>query len=147
MKLNYLSFLNEYIRILGSIEGLNDKEINQLEIESKIKLPNAYKEFLKLFGKKSGQMLGSYLTERHKLSRNRESAKIASIDELDNKQVEIKDSYFFFAQWQGYNFFFFDCAEGKEDPPVYLLTDSPSISLYKKSFTDFIKDEGLKPLL
>jgi hypothetical protein len=147
MKLHYMSFLNQHLSLLGNIEGLNDQDINQLEKEFKIELPSAYKEFLKLLGRKSGQLLGSYLVERHKLNGNKESAKIASVDDLENKRVEIKDSYFFFAQWQGYNFFFFDCDENGENPPVYLLTDSPRISLYKPSFTDFVKDEGLKPLL
>jgi hypothetical protein len=54
---------------------------------------------------------------------------------------------FFFAQWQGYNYFIFYCGIDDENPHVYILTDAPVIKLYKEHFTDFIREEGLQPLL
>ena len=147
MKSEYLSFLENCKNILGETEGVRFEEIECIESLFNIKLPFAYIEYLLQFGRKSGNLLGSYLTEINNLDKNKESAKVASVDELDGVQVPIEDSYFFFGQWQGYIFYFFDCEEDCENPPVYILTDSPKIEKYKDSFSEFIRDEGLKPLL
>lgn len=147
MKKNYISFLDDYSDRIGETVGLEINEINQLEQDFNVKFPAVYVDFLSKYGKRSGYFLSSYLVAIDKLGNNRESALDASYDEIDNIKVEVKDSYFFFAQWQGYNFFFFDCSRGEDDPPVYILTDTPEITKYKDSFTDFLKDEGLKPLL
>lgn len=147
MDIKYLSFLNPYKDMLGYTKGVDVHTIQQIETDFNVKLPKAYKEFLFVYGEESGNLLNSYLVEVHKLIGNRKSATIASVDELVGKKVELKDSFFFFAQWQGYVFYFFDCEEMDDDPKVYLLTDSPKIENYKESFTSFIRDEGLKPLL
>ena len=147
MILNHLYFVTPYLSLLGNIEGLSEVHIEKIEMKFKVRLPDSYKEFLKYFGRESGNLLGSYLVEEHKLLGNKESALYASVDELDNKSVKIKDTYFFFGQWQGYVFYFFDCSGNSEDPPVYILTDSPKIEKYKNSFTEFIFEEGIKPLI
>ncbi len=133
---------------VGIIEkGLSDSEIVQIEMDYNVRLPVSYKQFLKQFGKSSGKILTSYLMTVDKMRLNRESALDASFDEIDNVKVEISDNYFFIGQWQGYNFYYLDCSIELEDPPVFILTDSPKTYKYKSSFTEFIKDEGLKPLL
>ena len=132
---------------MGEYLGLSINDIKQIERKFNIRLPKIYKQFLLKYGKNSGYLLSGYLVTIDKISGNRESALDASYDEIDNVKVEIKDSYFFFAQWQGYNFYFFDCSLNEEDPPIFLLDDSPKIVKYKDSFTDFLKDEGLRPLL
>lgn len=147
MSKGYVSFLDNYSNRIGEVIGLEFDEIRQIENKFKIDLPAAYIEFLSKYGKNSGYFLSSYLMTVDKLSNNKESALDASYDEIDDVKVEVKDSYFFFAQWQGYNFFFFDCSLKEDNPPVYILTDSPEIKKYKDSFTDFLRDEGLKPLL
>lgn len=141
--MKFLGFIEQDLGILGSPKGLGESEIAELEIKFNLVLPLAYKEFLSLFGRDSGNLLKSYLVVESKLAMNRESALDASQDEMSGDRVEVLDSWFFFAQWQGYNFFFFDCAEGNEDPAVYILDDSPSVTKYKDSFTQFVKDEGL----
>jgi hypothetical protein len=146
MNTNYLSFLNDHKKYLDNAEGLPDEEIQALEIEFSVLLPAAYREFLSFFGRRPGQLLSSYLVTIDKLKGNRESAIRASHDELTNKSVEVKASYFFFGQWQGYNFFFFDCAAANDNPAVYILADSPEIYKYKETFTDFVKEEGLNLL-
>ena len=147
MAKSYVSFLDKYSDGLGETIGLGIDEISQLEKDFNINLPTAYVEFLLKYGRNSGYLLSSYLMTIDKLCSNRESALDASYDEIDDIKVEIKNSYFFFAQWQGYNFFFFDCSLKEDNPPIYILTDSPEITKYKDSFTDFLRDEGLKPLL
>ncbi len=81
------------------------------------------------------------------LFENREDAIYAlNFDDRPNHKEKpiLKDSYFFFGQWQGYIFYFFDCASNQDDPPVYVLTDDLFIKKYKDTFSDFIKDEGVK---
>jgi SMI1-KNR4 cell-wall len=143
----YLSFLNQYANFTLNSKGISQEEIREIETDFNVRLPIAYKEYLMQFGSDSSRLLGSYLTEKSKLQQNKASALIASIDELSNTFVEIKPSYFFFAQWQGYNFFFFDCEEKNDNPQIYLLTDSPSIKKYKNSFTEFVLEEGIMPYI
>jgi hypothetical protein len=146
---NYVSFLEDYSNIIGETTGLIADEISQVEKKFDIELPKAYRHFLLNIGRKTGFLLNGYYMEYPSLIENKEDA----INELnfddrkkDDEKVEIKNSYFFFAQWQGYNFFFFDCSLKEDDPTVFLL-DTNKIIKYKDSFTDFLKDEGLKPLL
>ncbi len=146
---NYTSFLDNYKDKVGEIIGLNINEISQLEKDFNVELPLAYKQFLLSSGRKTGFLLNGYYIEYPSLIDNKEDA----IHELnfddrkkDYEKPEIKDDYFFFAQWQGYNFFFFDCSRGEDDPIVFLF-DTEKITKYKDSFTDFLKDEGLNPLL
>lgn len=148
MAKNYVSFLNDYSNRIGETTGLGVDEISQVEKRFDIELPIAYKQFLLNTGSKTGFLLNGYYMEYPSLIDNKQDA----INELnfddrkkDDEKVEIKNSYFFFAQWQGYNFFFFDCSLKEDDPTVFLF-DTNKITKYKNSFTDFLKDEGLKPL-
>jgi hypothetical protein len=147
MKRNYISFLEEHLNKLGAIDGLSDLEIHNIEKNFNVTLPTSYKQFLKLLGKNSGNLLNSYLMTEDRFQWNRESAIEASFDEIDDVKVEVLDNYFFIGQWQGYNFFYLDCLIDNDNPPVYVLTDSPEVYEYKSSFTEFLRDEGLKPLL
>jgi hypothetical protein len=101
-------------------------------------------------GKESGNLLSSYYMTYPSVIDNKEDA-IYALNFDDRKKDEdkpiLKDSYFFFGQWQGYIFYFFNCDDCNDNPPVYILTDAPKIEKYKDSFSDFIRDEGLKPLL
>ncbi len=60
----------------------------------------------------------------------------------DEQKPIFKDSFFFFAQWQGYNYWLFDCAEEVEDPEVLLFAQM-KIQPTGQSFTRFVYDEGL----
>jgi hypothetical protein len=143
MKYEYLRFLKDKQFSFGDAEGLSENEINEIEQKMGIKFPLSYREFLMILGKKTGSFLPSYLMSSAYFERTRDSAFIASYDEIENIRVEINSSFFFFAQWQGYNFFFIDCNEKNPDPKVYLLTDTPEIIDYKESFSKFLIDEGL----
>jgi len=149
MDTRYLSFLNDYNELVGFTKGIDVTLIRKIEIEFNVRLPQAYKEFLYLFGEKSGNIFGSYYMGFPVLLENKNDA-LHALNFDDRKagnRPEIKDSFFFFGQWQGYIFYFFDCDEMSDDPIVYILTDSPKIEKYKESFTSFVRDEGLKPLL
>ena len=150
MDIQYLSFLKDYTDLLGHTKGIDIMSIEKIEMNFRVKLPKAYKEFLFLFGEDSGNILGSYYMMFPALLENRNDA-LYALGFDDRKSVEdkpeIKDSFFFFGQWQGYIFYFFDCEEESDDPIVYILMDSLKIEKYKGSVTSFIKDEGLQALL
>jgi hypothetical protein len=150
MNTNNLSFLETYRSVLGDIHGILPSDIDKIEKKFCVKLPHVYKDYLLMFGEKSGNILSSYYTEYPALLENRQDA-VFALNFDDRKKTEdkpkLKDSYFFFGQWQGYNFFFFDCEEINDNPTVYVLTDSLLIYKYKDTFIDFLIDEGLKPLL
>lgn len=150
MKFEYLSFFNDYKSRIETIEGVTKNEIHDIESTFNVKLPKAYIEYLLFFGRKSGNLLNSYYMEYPALKENKQDAIYEiNFDDtilLKDKPI-IKDSYFFFAQWQGYNFYFFDCDEVSNNPIIYLLLDAKQILKYKDSFSDFIYEEGLKPIL
>jgi len=149
MENRYLNFLDKYKDKLGNTKGITTQEIQDIETYFNIKLPQAYIEYLSCFGKESGNLLSSYYTEYSVLKENREDAIYAlNFDDripIINKPI-IKDSYFFFAQWQGGVFFFFDCNAISDNPPIYIL-ENIKIYKYIDSFSNFIHDEGLKPIL
>jgi hypothetical protein len=150
MELKYLSFLEEYKDVTGFTEGISIEEIAHIENMFHVKLPVAYKEYLAFFGKESGNLLGSYYTEYSFLIENKEDAFYAlNFDDRKSSKdkPEFKDSYFFFGQWQGGVFFFFDCEETVDNPTIYIFEDSLKIHKYHECFSDFILYEGLKPLL
>lgn len=142
--MKHLSFLESYMQVLGNHQGLSELEIQQLEKDFNVIFPAAYHEYLLFFGKESGDILGSYYTEVKYLSENKTDV-ISEVDFVGTSQI--KDSYFFFGQWQSYIFYFFDCTANNEDPPVYALKNSGKIELYKPSFSQFVKEEGLDPVI
>lgn len=150
MNLKYLSFLDDFRNFIGRTEGLALKDISYIETVFGVKLPIAYREYLSLFGKESGNLLGSYYTEYPGLMENRSDAIYAlNFDDRNppNAKPVLRSNYFFFAQWQGGIFFYFDCEEESENPGVYIFEDTLKLYRYKNSFTEFLRDEGLKPLL
>ncbi len=143
-----MSFLKDYSEELGNITGISSVVISQIEQQFKLTLPLAYKQFLQLLGESTGSFMKGYYMNYPYLLDNKQDADCAlNFDNRKHNIIIIKDQYFFFGQWQGYNFFYFDCSEESEDPPVYVLTDTPKTYQYKSSFTTFLREEGLTPLL
>jgi hypothetical protein len=148
--MKYLLLLEKNKLKIGNTLGIDNNQVVGIEKKFQLKLPSSYKEYLMNFGTNSGNLLASYYMTYPSLVENKADAiEMLNFDDrkLDSEKPTIKDSYFFFGQWQGYVFYFFDCSEDTDDPAVYILTDSPKIEKYKNSFSEFIYDEGLKPLL
>ena len=145
--MHYLSFLNAYTLQIGATEGVSPLIIAEIENEFRVKLPVAYKEYLLHFGAACGHLLKSCYMTYPVLKENRNDA-IAMINFDDRKSEHdkpvLKDTYFFFGQWQGYIYYFFDCTDESENPAVYILNDGLRIEKYKNSFTEFLYDEGVK---
>ena len=147
MKNNYLSFLKEHQDIIGETKGLHTNEIQSIEQKFNVTLPVAYKQFLSYFGHDTGSLLNGYCMTYKELQENREDAIYElEFDDCRKDRVVLEEHYFFFAQWQGYSFLFFDCSIAEGNPPVFLF-DTEKIVKYKDSFTDFLNDEGLQLLI
>ena len=140
----YLDFLQQYPKHLGDPQGVKEEEIKAIELQYNVKLPLAYVEFISIFGKKKGRILRNYSSEISYLAQNRKDALKSSADAGSNAFV-IKDSHFFFGQWQGLSAYFFDCASLEDDPPVYVL-DAGKADIFKPSFSQLIREELNKVL-
>jgi hypothetical protein len=67
MKKNYLSFLGRYKNLVGSTEGLTVDQIDSIELYFNVKLPQAYRDYLPLYGKESENVLSSFTPSIHLL--------------------------------------------------------------------------------
>ncbi|TWW01512.1 SMI1/KNR4 family protein [Chitinophaga pinensis] len=140
----YLDFLQQYPKHLGDPQGVNAEEIKAIELQYNVKLPLAYVEFISVFGKKKGRILRNYSSEVAYLAQNRKDA-IKSLGDMGTTAFVIKDSHFFFGQWQGLSSYFFDCASEEDDPVVYVL-DAGKADVFKPSFSQLIREELNKVL-
>jgi hypothetical protein len=140
--MRYFDFIKDYLPRLGETEGCPEDDITRIETEYHLKLPAAYREFLLLFGKKSGLLLRGYCMTVDKVRQNREDVEFDLKNTIHSNTFKIEPDMFFFGQWQG-SFLFFRCGKS-EDPEVYLVTTLDDIILYKNSFTAFVKEEGLE---
>lgn len=140
----YLDFLQQYPKHLGDPQGVSETEIKSIEQQFNVKLPLAYVEFISIFGKKKGRILRNYSSEVSYLAQNRKDA-VKTLESMGNGTFVIKDSHFFFGQWQGLSSYFFDCEHQEDDPPVYVL-DAGKVDVFKPSFSQLIREELTKVL-
>jgi len=140
----YLDFLQQYAKHLGDPQGVKEAEIHAIEQQFNVKLPLAYVEFISIFGKKKGRILRNYSSEVSYLAQNRKDA-VKAQESAGADAFMIKDSHFFFGQWQGLSSYFFDCEQQEDDPPVYVL-DAGKAEVFKPSFSQLIREELNKVL-
>lgn len=138
----YFDFITSYLPRLGAIAGCTEDEIIQLEREYSLRLPAAYKEYLRLFGKSTGQLLAGYHTTVDQIRRNIACVAFDLVNTIHSNTFKVEPDMFFFGQWQG-TVFYFRC-DGNEDPPVYMITTFDEIELFTNTFTAFVKEEGLE---
>jgi len=140
----YLDFLQQYTKHLGDPQGVTEADIKTIEQQFNVKLPLAYIEFITIFGKRKGRILRNYSSEVAYLAQNRKDA-IKTLADMGTGSFTIKDSHFFFGQWQGLSSYFFDCEQQEDDPVVYVL-DSGKADVFKPTFSQLIREELTKVL-
>lgn len=118
-------------------QGFSPEEIAQIQKESGLVLPTQYKEFLSAIGRGAGQyfrgtdMFGSVIPELNQMA----------VDLLvENKEpFSLPRTAFVFSMHQGYQFDYFDTAEGNEDPPVYQYVEGGGVPVRTwKSLGEFL---------
>jgi hypothetical protein len=98
----------------------SDKEIHHIEKTVRVSLPAAYKEFLRVAGKKAGCLfadvdVGVFFPGVLDLTES--CARILS--EWEGDSLRLPENAFVFANRYGEQFMFFVCDQMSEDPPVF----------------------------
>jgi SMI1 / KNR4 family (SUKH-1) len=127
---------DDYKKFKGHI----DVSIINLEADLKVKLPYAYKHFLRKIATGDLTIFDSQGYSIKDVYYSQESASaILSYD----KEV-LPHNAFVFSEWQGYNFYYF-INDGSENPDTYLYIErgddennTPSGSYYQGKFTDWL---------
>lgn len=96
--------------------GCTAEEVAEIEATVRVRLPNAYREFLDLCGKQAREFLSGTDWMFPTILTLKESA-AALLSECGIQQ-KLSPSDFVFAMHQGYQFLFFGCQSG-QDPPVF----------------------------
>ena len=118
-------------------QGFSPDEIAQIQNELGLILPAQYKEFLSAIGRGAGQyfrgtdMFGSVIRELNQMA----------VDHLvENKEpFSLPRTLFVFSMHQGYQFDYFDTAEGIDDAPVYQYVEGRGAPLLTwKSLSEFL---------
>ena len=104
----------------SDVVGCTAAEIAHVEAQASVQLPRLYKEFLSRMGRSTGAFLkGSDFTYPAVTTLRSDADRLP---EDSRAGWKLKAADFVFLGHQGYEFLFFDCAQG-DDPPVQLLTE------------------------
>ena len=122
----------------STIRGCTAKEIETLEKQSGVKLPESYKGFLARFGKQAGQFFTGEDCFYDRLRNLRADAEFLLKE--NNEPFTLPQDIFVFSMHQGYEFLFFSTNAG-DNPPVaqYVEGQGPPQIVWSK-FTDFLID-------
>lgn len=130
--------MNRYPEVTKDFKGCSDQQINDLEVKLRVRLPDAFREFLKWFGAKGGLILRgsdvyypyligsvweSYIEEG--IYPEDISLLKFSIELLNNygfKGEEMLSNAIVIFSHQGTAFRFINTNEGN-DPPVYMFAE------------------------
>jgi len=135
-----------YNRLIGlavdrrSVAGCTDQQIEDLEKEHKVVLPESYKNFLKLLGKKSGKIFPKTDISFDKISEIRDLAK-KTLNESAQELVLQKNCFLFSMKkgYNGYQFLFFN-TNGSDESEIYRIADSESEpTKISENFTQFFQ--------
>lgn len=138
-----LTKLNNQINELGDFVGLTEAQILDIEEKFNVKLPNAYKEFLTYFGANQRGTIRSYHMTYPQLLDVRSDAVLDTFADdrmIESDKIKFSNSDYFFAQWQGAHYFFFDLSKTdiEDDPPVYAYVSCYRIDKSYDSFSEFL---------
>ncbi|MBG6151017.1 hypothetical protein IWQ47_002300 [Aquimarina sp. EL_43] len=152
------NFLKDYPKITSKFRGCSEQEINKLASILDEEIPEAFKEFLRWFGKSGGKILRGtdyyyeYLSgevyedlkEEEILSQNY-TFKNVGIDLLNennfNGKELLKDTILFMSH-QGYSIEYIKTNEG-DNPPVYIFVEQgewleKGPTLWANSFSEYL---------
>ncbi|WP_396610551.1 SMI1/KNR4 family protein [Haloferax sp. S1W] len=101
------------------IEGCSQSEIDHIEQQCEVLLPEAYRSYHRHIGKSSGEFLRGYTCHYPRIIQ--EQAKAERVLQREDTATELDKHKFVFAGSQGVTFFYFDVRE--PDPPVYVIAE------------------------
>lgn len=123
------------MEMLRSGSKCSDEEIRKLEAHAKVRLPNAYRTFLSMFGHDAHRLWIGSDARYEQLGGFREVA-----DEIAKEDgVELKPADFVFLMHQGYTFVYFTADGINDDPPVFQHIEGEGVhKKVSESFSEFV---------
>ena len=124
------------------IKGCTEEEIIFIEHKYKIKLPESYKLFLRMFGHGCGYIMEDIDVLYDRILNETEYVNTRVFAEGDKLKM-LPANIFVFASRYGEQFLFFDTDLNEEDPPYYYYywEDGEEIVKYDESMWCFIESE------
>jgi hypothetical protein len=127
-----------YLRNKGEeLKPLNPDQIKDIEEKLNVRLPEIYKQFLRLMGKGAGSyMKGSSAFYNEILFLKKWAIELVSENKIDS----LPGDAFVFWMHQGYQIAYFRLSEGN-DPPVYFFSESTNnrgFRLAEETLTSFL---------
>ena len=120
----------------NSIRGCSEKEIAVLEKHFEIIFPRSYREFLKYFGRRAGQLFEGTDCFYEQLWDLRNWAEDLILE--NGLAFRVPRDAFVFSMHQGYEFLYIPTDAG-DDPPVYQYVEDQGLPrLTWRSFTEFL---------
>jgi len=124
--------------------GCTEDEVRRMDLAAGGALPDVYQEFLLKLGRNAGPLcrdLGMLYTEGTSRTEHQRDLhnRISDILVESGSNDRLPDRTFFFADAQGYFFYFFDLDDPADDPVVYGIGeegDGPQV--IASTFTEFI---------
>ncbi|MFC4157917.1 SMI1/KNR4 family protein [Chitinimonas lacunae] len=119
-----------------AIVGLSNEEILEVERAQGVRLPAAYRSFLKECGKSAGlfERDADFFYPAIKTLKDELNEMLAE----ENMDFRIPENAFVFSAYQGYQYCYFLCGE-EENPPVYRVDDGEgNFIMISESFTQHI---------
>ena len=107
------------IATADTLKGCSGAEIADIEATFKVRLPRTYVDYLKRMGKEAGEFIGECSRTVDGFAENRYTADLL----LKEVNLKLPETAFVFVESYGCQFFFFDTADGKDDPPVYRYSE------------------------
>ncbi|MCZ8520887.1 MULTISPECIES: SMI1/KNR4 family protein [Paenibacillus] len=120
-------------------KGCSEAEINLLEQEMRIKLPESYIQYLLAVGHYSGRLFQGTTTKYSELKGLQHEAK--ALLRENNDPIELPESAFVFSMHQGYEIRLFELNAG-DNPPVMEWYEGSAKGIVKlyDSFEEFLSD-------
>jgi hypothetical protein len=123
----------------GEVKGATELEIDSLEREVGLRLPAAYKSYLRAMGKGAGDLfVGTDVFLLQVPGITEYAAEV--LHELD-PSLQLPADTLVFSSHQGYVFYYFRTDPPDDDPPVYCFTDDTPPALSHPSFTTFLQEK------
>jgi hypothetical protein len=124
--------LEEGIADRDNLIGCSEEEIKDIEQRFHLKLPGLYKDFLRVMGRKAGNLFYGENMFYPEVLKFQENAKFMMMnDDLTAPLIELPPTAFVFGHHQGEQFLFFLTSES-DDPSVYHYLEGKDF--FTKSF-------------
>ncbi|QIX60619.1 SMI1/KNR4 family protein [Hymenobacter sp. BT18] len=143
--MKYFPFLQASIEKLGEIIPCNDSDIVAIEKNIGFALPESYKEFLLLMGRKTGRLFQGTYVIYDNIPYFKEYANKILV--RNNSKNILTEKDFVFLYHHGYQFMFFKLGENN-DPKIYYYNEcgEDEFEIIYSSFSEFINDVYLETI-